>query len=518
MLFSLSAVAFVVGTVSALSAHDIPADTPLSSLLASAQTHLSRGETAEALRYYDAAIARDPADYLTYFKRATTYLSLGRSAQANDDFNAVLSLKPSFEAAHIQLGKIRQRVADWDGARVQFAKVKATPEVKELSKVLKEAETAARLADAAEAASDWEECVSQSSTAIIVANRALSLRQQRARCRFARGEVEEGAGDLQHVLYLNPGDVSPHLVISAVNFYALGDLEKGMAQVRKCLHSDPDSKPCRALLKQEKAVEKTLAKVDKALGKNQPSTAARNLVPGSDGDGLIREVKDQIQKLRTTGILPQSSPDNLNSRLAGLACQCYYEMNSKKAKEWCENALTIDDTSLYGLLYRHKNEIDAELFDAAIETLNKAKTAHPDKAGVIDPLINEAQVKLRRSKTKDYYKVLGVSHDADEKQIKSAYRKLTKIHHPDKAALQGLTKEDAEKKMASINEAYEVLSNPELRARFDQGDDPMSHEQPGQHQGNPFGFGGAGGQPFVFQQGGQQYKFRFGSNGFPFGH
>lgn len=326
MLFRLSAVVFAAGIVSALSTQDIPADTPLSSLLASAQGHLSHGETSEALVYYNAAIARDPTGYLAFFKRATTYLSLGRPAQATDDFNKVLSLKPDFEAAHIQLGKIRQRVADWDGAREQFSKVKATPDMKELSNALGEAERAAGLAELAEAAGNWEECISQAGVAIAVANRALSLRQQRARCRFARGEVEEGAGDLLHVLNLNPGDVSPHLVISAVNFYALGDLEKGMAQTRKCLHSDPDSKPCRALLNQEKAAHKTLAKVDKALSKNQPSTGVRNLVPSGDGQGLIQEVKDQAQKLRDTGILPVSAPNGLVSRLTGLACQCYYEV------------------------------------------------------------------------------------------------------------------------------------------------------------------------------------------------
>lgn len=110
--------------------------------------------------------------------------------------------------------------------------------------------------------------------------------------------------------------------------------------------------------------------------------------------------------------------------------------------------------------------------------------------------------------------MLGVAHDADERQIKSAYRKLSKIHHPDKAAKQGLTKEAAEKKMSSINEAYEVLMDPELRARFDRGDDPNSNEQQ-QHGfgGHPFG----GGHPFMFQQGGQQFQFRSGGGGgFPF--
>lgn len=154
-----------------------------------------------------------------------------------------------------------------------------------------------------------------------------------------------------------------------------------------------------------------------------------------------------------------------------------------------------------------------------MHTLKKASELRPDKNNIVNPLMQKAQVALKRSKTKDYYKILGVAHDADERQVKAAYRKLTKLHHPDKAAKQGLSKEEAEKKMAGINEAYEVLSNPELRARFDRGDDPNSHEQ----QGSPFG-GGGGGNPFMFQQGGgQQFQFKFGSGGggfpggFPFG-
>lgn len=159
--------------------------------------------------------------------------------------------------------------------------------------------------------------------------------------------------------------------------------------------------------------------------------------------------------------------------------------------------------------------MEAENFDAAIHDLNEAKEHHPS-AQQVNQLLHNAQLELKRSKTKDYYKVLGLTRDADELQIKSAYRKMVKIHHPDKAHKQGITKEDAEKKMAAVNEAYEILSDPELKERFDRGDDPNDHEQQRQHpfQGsNPFG---GGGQPFG-HGGGQQFKFDFGGGGFPFG-
>src|SRR5436305_9875872 len=64
----------------------------------------------------------------------------------------------------------------------------------------------------------------------------------------------------------------------------------------------------------------------------------------------------------------------------------------------------------------------------------------------------------------DYYKVLGVDKKATEAQIKSAYRKLARKHHPD---LNPNDKE-AHKKFQQINEANEVLSDPEKRKKYDQ--------------------------------------------------
>jgi DnaJ homolog subfamily C member 3 len=188
-------------------------------------------------------------------------------------------------------------------------------------------------------------------------------------------------------------------------------------------------------------------------------------------------------------------------------------MKNKKAIPWCDEALTFYEHSLHGLLSKAQRNMEAENFEAAINTLNTAKEHHPG-AQQINQLLQNAQIELKRSKTKDYYKVLGLMRDTDEVQIKAAYRKMVKLHHPDKAHKLGITKEEAEKKMASVNEAYEVLSDPELKARFDRGEDPNDHEQQRQNPfqgGNPFG-----GSPFGQPGGGQQFNFKFGG-GFQFG-
>lgn len=93
---------------------------------------------------------------------------------------------------------------------------------------------------------------------------------------------------------------------------------------------------------------------------------------------------------------------------------------------------------------------------------------------------------------KDYYKILGVEPDADQKAVKSAYRRLARKYHPDVSSEQG-----AADKFKEVSEAYEVLSDETKRAEYDQlrqyGQRGSSFEPPPGWQSRAGGTGGSGG-------------------------
>lgn len=105
----------------------------------------------------------------------------------------------------------------------------------------------------------------------------------------------------------------------------------------------------------------------------------------------------------------------------------------------------------------------------------------------------------------DYYATLGVPKTATQKEIKAAFRKLARTHHPDLNA----NNPDAERRFKEINEAHEVLGDPEKRKRYDEvGPRYREYEQwerAGRPGPNPF----AGGAPGGFATGGGDGSFQY---------
>ena len=103
---------------------------------------------------------------------------------------------------------------------------------------------------------------------------------------------------------------------------------------------------------------------------------------------------------------------------------------------------------------------------------------------------------------RDFYEVLGINKGASEAEIKSAYRKMARKHHPDVDKSEG-----AADKFKEVSEAYQVLSDPNKKSMYDQmGHSAFSNGGGAGPQGSPFG---EGFNPF---SGGFQYQWSSGQN------
>ncbi|KAF8972098.1 hypothetical protein BDZ97DRAFT_1650271 [Flammula alnicola] len=509
-------------------------------LINKANVLLSTGQFNEAARIYSEAIDQSPTDYLLYYKRATAYFSLQRHTSALEDFEKVLSLTSNtFDNAHLMKARIYTRDGHFSLAKASLALyVKAKgkdKDAEELEADINEGESLKDKAEKERSAELWNACVESASQALRVASHSVQIRTWRAECALAAGDIESSVGDLTRLSHLLPPSTQLLMRIFRLSYFLLPPSPAPLNTLKQCLHYDPDSKPCLALRRMLKSFDKSFTQLDELLGKDDWRGVVKLLVgpdAGKTGDLWKRWEEALLDHVgQDKEVLPLTKEPHIHLPLASkispqrqklvrALCKSYTHLAdvAKSSTEyktqmerWCDELLTLDGCKddVDGLVGRGEALLAKEDFEEAVRVLERAFESSGRSDRDIHQRLQKAQKLLKQSKQKDYYKIVGVSRDADAKTIKKAYRKAAKTAHPDKGG--------SEAKMALLNEAYEVLSNPELRQRFDAGEDPM--DPMAQQGGNPF----ANGQhPFAqfFQQssghgggmprGGFQFHFSHG--------
>ncbi|KAG0235610.1 hypothetical protein BGW41_000711 [Actinomortierella wolfii] len=478
-----------------------------------ASTYLAQAEYSLALQSYDAAIDKDPTNYLSYFKRAATYLTLGRNNQALEDFTTILRLKPDFTQALLQRGKIYAKNGDFAKAKEDLsAYLEKNPsesarsdDIPALLASVKDASQALKIAKAAADKGKHEECIQVLGKAILTSPLYIPFRLQRAECHIARGEVEEAVNDFSRATHNAALDPKLMHRLSTLSYFSLYAPQQALAQIKQCINFDPENKLCKSLFRKIKNMEKEIAKLDADLERGRWAGAINKAIGAEKG--LVRPVEEDSVAMEKENNAVGKLPKRLLLKIYSAACKAYTETNdAKNALKWCKSTLSLDESSVDGMVGRGMAHMLNDEFEEAVQDFTKAQELAGGQDRNIQEKLNKAQRLLKQSKQKDYYKILGVPRSATKREIKKAFRKLAVEWHPD--TYKGdLPKDQVEKKMAALNEAYEVLSDDELRQRFDNGDDP-NDPQGGQ---NPFAHWG-GGSPIFFQHGGSP----FGQGGFQF--
>lgn len=144
--------------------------------------------------------------------------------------------------------------------------------------------------------------------------------------------------------------------------------------------------------------------------------------------------------------------------------------NIRDAIADCSSTIAASANYLKAYLLRARCQNDMENYEECVKDYEAALKI--EKTQEIRHLLKEAKLALKRSKRKDYYKILGIDRNAGDDEIKKAYRKRALVHHPDRHAnATEEEKREQEKKFKEVGEAYAILSDPQKKSRFDSGQD-----------------------------------------------
>lgn len=446
---------------------------------------MAGGEMERALSNFDSVINLDPNNYIALYRRATLFLSLSRSRQALPDLNKVLSLKPTLHHARYQRASLLVRQgklneAEEDVNLLMATEFEGSAELQEKINLVKSFKTSLDEMYAI-GQLNLENTLTTMSSILEISPWDISTLFRRADLNEQIGSLGNAIPDLRVASSFLPGDTEVLYKLTKL-YYITGDLEQTLNTVRECLRLDQDHKECFKQYKKAKKLNKHFMKVEEYINGGQENEAINELNECIETEP---EVKHHLIQTK--------------SKL----CHCYNKLNLlSETKKWCDETLELDPEHVDALCNRAEQYIANELYDEAIKDYQKAKdiNAHFQRA---DEGLQRAQKLMKQSQKRDYYKILGIKRNADKRQITKAYRNMAQQWHPDKYP-DPIEKERAEKKFIDIAAAKEVLTDPEKRQKFDNGDDPLDPEQQNQgwHQG-PHGF------PFGGHGGGFTFKFHF---------
>ncbi|KAL1600499.1 hypothetical protein SLS60_006885 [Paraconiothyrium brasiliense] len=461
-----------------------------------------------AIKEYSKAIEADPQNATYYSNRAAAYMSSNRFVEALEDCKMADELEPGNMKVGLRLGRVYTSLGRPDEAIAAFNAVNAT------QKDMQPALTMQRHLQQAEETLKSGGAGSMIIYALNEAERGLGPGVDRPRkWNLMRGEAHlrmgniNALGEAQNVAMnlLRRNNQDPDaLVLRGRALYGQGENDKALQHFRQALSCDPDFKDALKYLRMVQKLERT---------KEEGNTAFKS--------GRIQEAVDTYTK----ALEIDPSNKQTNSKILQNRALCY-----SKLKKWtnaitdCDKALELDPSYTKAKKTRAKALGESGNWDEAIKELKAIHEANPSEPGIAKEIRN-AELELKKSKRKDYYKILGVEKDAGDSEIKKAYRKLAIVHHPDKNP----DDETAHQRFQEIQEAHETLSDPQKRARYDSGEDLIDPSEMFGGGGGGFGGGMGGGiDPEILMQmfggmgggrggGGGGFSFQTGGGGSPFG-
>ncbi|EDQ86694.1 uncharacterized protein MONBRDRAFT_28007 [Monosiga brevicollis MX1] len=371
----------------------------------------------DALKDAQEAISREPQTVKYHLRAARAYAGLGRFSDAKRAVEQALALDPNSSAAQQEMSNMTK-----------------------IDMYLQQAEDAAQN-------KLYNNCISLMERALELAPQAAQLKLKQAEYMRLAGRSGEAERLASNVLR-EDGMHAEALYVRGLCLIDRGELEQALAHFKRALQSNPDHQRARISLKSVKGI----------VNAKERGTEAFKA-------GRLEEALGCYQEA-----LSMDDSDNVFTAKLHFNCAVVLSKMDRvpEAIDCCTRALECDDQYIKALLKRGELRLKNEQFEEAVEDYQAAVEAEPGNNEYRSSL-RHAKLELKKSKRKDYYKLLSVAKDASDSDIKRAYKKAALRCHPDRVPPE--EKDQAEAKFKEIGEAYAILSDPQKKHRYDNGED-----------------------------------------------
>uniref|UniRef100_A0A667YEL7 DnaJ homolog subfamily C member 7 n=1 Tax=Myripristis murdjan TaxID=586833 RepID=A0A667YEL7_9TELE len=405
---------------------------------------------SEAYNYYTKAIDMCPKNPSYYGNRAATLMMLCRYREALEDAQQAVRLDDTFMKGHLREGKCHLSLGNAMAASRCFQRVlELEPDNSQAQQEVKNAESILEYEKMAEIGfekRDFRMVVFCMDRALESASACHRFKILKAECLALLGRYPEAQTVASDILRMDctNGDA---LYVRGLCLYYEDCIDKAVQFFVQALRMAPDHEKARLACRNAKALKAKKEEGNKAFK-----------------EGNYEAAYELYSEALTI------DPNNIKTN-AKLYCN-RGTVGSKVSNNHRKNSTSISFELCLHLTgcFVWGCYMDTEQYEEAVRDYEKVYQTEKTKEH--KQLLKNAQLELKKSKRKDYYKVLGVDKNATEDEIKKAYRKRALMHHPDRhSGASAEVQKEEEKKFKEVGEAFSVLSDPKKKSRYDSGQD-----------------------------------------------
>jgi len=303
--------------------------------------------------------------------------------------------------------KIHTKEGRWADAReaLKHYQAKNDPIARDLLLDVTDGEAAARKAVQAQKAKLWTACEESATQGLRVASHSVALRQQRANCALAAGDFEEAVADLRFVSWILPDPsanrvcsrltqiTSPstdaYMNIFRISYFYMGSSASNtaMANLKQCLHYDPDSKPCLSAHRLVKSLDKQFKKLDELMAAEDwrgiitfiLGSAPKDATLGAPGSGFLATFEVAVEPDAVPSVnVAIPPPKKASPRRAAILralCRAHVQLRQARAGElWCDELLRMvgNEKDIDALLGKGEALLAREEWEEAVRAFERA--------------------------------------------------------------------------------------------------------------------------------------------------